>query len=101
MQKSSIVWRIGTNLYLNSCAYCFLHDVEQVLCCCGFQIGFAADLAHLSGYVFKDHRRGILLKRHGGRSRLGFPVPAHDTRISQKRRGENECGCAGTGCIGY
>lgn len=73
-----ILCRIGANVYLYSFACSFLHDVEQVSCCCGIQIGFAAGLADLSGNILKDHRGSVPLKRHGGGSWLGFPLLAND-----------------------
>src|SRR5260370_38241127 len=52
--------------------------MEQMPCCFSIKIGFAAVLAHFSGNVLKDHRRGIPFKRHSCGAWLGFPLLAND-----------------------
>jgi len=74
-----ILCSIGAYVYLYAYSCSFYHNVKYVPCSCGVQIGFSTDFANLSRNVFKDHSRGIPLKRHSGGSWLCFPLLANDT----------------------
>jgi len=53
--------RVGANIYLYTHACSFFHNVKQVSRDFGIQVGFATNLAHLSGNVLKDHHCRIPL----------------------------------------